>query len=70
MSKKISMPKTRQRFEECLINTFLAGCTHGYAVEQTKNVREQEMLGALAWIGRITTKEANGRMEKLWQDGE
>ena len=67
MGKKIPMPRNRQRFEECLINAFLAGCNHGYVVEHTLEVREQEMLGALEWIGRITHEEAAERMLKIWE---
>lgn len=71
MGKKIIMPRSRERLEELLINTFIAGCNHGYAVEHTRCKDEQEMIGALAWIGRITQQEANERMEKIWsgEDG-
>ena len=66
MRKKIPMPRNRERFEECLINTFIAGCNHGYAVEHTYGVAEQEMIGALAWIGKITQEEASKRMNEIW----
>lgn len=64
---KIAMPRNRKRFEECLINTFIAGCNHGYCVEHTRNVCEQEMLGALVWVGKITQEEADERMEEIWR---
>lgn len=70
MAKKIPMPRNRKRFEECLINTFIAGCNHGYSVEHTRKVSEQEMIGALAWIGEITQEEANARMEEIWGETE
>ena len=62
--KKIKMPRTRAGFEELLINTFIAGCTHGYAVEHTGNVYEQEHAGALFWIGKISYEECQDIMEK------
>lgn len=64
---KFAMPRNRKRFEECLINTFIAGCNHGYVVEHTHAVYEQEMIGALAWIGRITQEEADKKMEEIWR---
>ena len=70
MPKKLSMPKTRKAFETAVINAFLAGCSHGYAVEHTVNVSEQEMLGALAWIGEITYEEALRKIEELRNGGE
>ena len=62
---KRRMPKTRKEFEECLINTFMAGCTHGYAVEHTVDIYEQERLGALLWIGRISEEEYNQQMKEI-----
>ena len=70
MAKKIKVPKTRKRLDELLINTFIAGCNHGYSVEHTRNVAEQELTGALAWIGEITQEEASERMEKYWRGEE
>lgn len=67
---KITMPRNRKRFEECLINTFLAGCCHGYSIEHTLNVNEQEMVGALAWVGKITQEEAAERMEKIQNESD
>lgn len=64
---KIAMPRNRKRFEECLINTFIAGCNHGYAVEHTLDVNEQEMIGALAWIGKITSEEADEMIAEIWR---
>ena len=58
------MPKTRAELERLLINTFLAGCNHGYAVEHTGNVSEQENAGALQWIGKITDEECQEIMNK------
>lgn len=63
---KIKMPRSRKRFDEILINTFIAGCNHGYVVEHTESVREQEMIGALAWIGEITAEEAWAKMQAIW----
>ena len=62
--EKIKMPKTRDEFEERLINAFMAGCTHGYAVEHTGDVFEQEKAGALYWVGKISYEELTEIMEK------
>ena len=70
MPKKLSMPRTRKAFEMAVINAFLAGCSPGYAVEHTVSVGEQEMLGALAWIGEITYEEAQRKMDELRNGGE
>mgnify|MGYP003297116915 CR=1 FL=1 len=64
-SKKRKMPKTRAEFEETLINTFIAGCIHGYGVEHSQNVYEQERTGALLWIGRISKEEYDRKMDEL-----
>lgn len=61
---KTRMARTRAEFEECLINAFIAGCTHGYGVEHTENVYEQEMAGALLYVGRITKEEYEATMQK------
>lgn len=66
MSKKLVMPRNRKRFDECIINTFIAGCQFGYAVMHTHKMQEQEMLGALAWLGEITTEEANEKLLEIW----
>ena len=59
------MPKTRAEFESAIINAFMAGCNHGYGVEHTVNVYEQEILGAEHWVGRISKEEMYERWEKL-----
>lgn len=66
--RKLTMPRNRAQFEQAIINAFLAGCTHGYSVIHEKNVYEQEMTGALAWVGRITREEEAKTLEKL-RDG-
>ena len=63
--KKRKMPKTRADFDRALINAFLAGCTHGYGVEHTVNIYEQEMLGAEHWIGKVPDEEFYERWEEL-----
>lgn len=62
---KIKMPRTRAEFEEMLMDAFLSGCTHGYSVEHTENVSEQERIGALEYIGLITKEEANERLAQI-----
>ena len=62
---KMRMPKNRAEFEQTLINTFMAGCTHAYGVEHTIDIYGQEMLGALLWVGRITEEEYNKKMVDL-----
>lgn len=59
------MPRTKAEFEEILITTFEAGCNHGYGVEHTQNVSEQERLGAEHWIGRISDEEFKNRWNEL-----
>jgi hypothetical protein len=63
--RKIKMPKTKAQFEAVLINTFLAGCNHGYGVDHSVNVYEQEVLGAEYWVGRISKEELYERWDKL-----
>lgn len=46
------LPKTIEEYETYLINAFMAGCEHGYCIEHTQDVSEQERLGALRWIGK------------------
>ena len=58
------MPQNRAELEILLINTFMAGCTHGYAVEHTGNVLEQEEAGALWWIGKISYEECKKILQK------
>lgn len=65
MNKKIKMPKTRTELEQLLINTFEAGCNHGYGVEHTDNVSEQEKLGAEHWIGKMSDEEFYKRWDEL-----
>ena len=65
MSNKIRMPKTRKEFEDSLINAFKAGCNHGYVVEHTNSVPEQEQLGAEHWIGKISSEEFYARWDEL-----
>lgn len=61
---KVRMPRTRAEFEEQLVNAFMAGCVHGYAVEHTQDMHEQEMAGALRYIGKITKEEFDKRMNE------
>lgn len=70
MPKKLAMPRTREQFEKSVINAFIAGCEHGYSVDHTRKKGEQELLGALAWVGRITREEASRRMIEIWNGGE
>ena len=70
MQKKLAMPRTREQFEKSVINAFIAGCEHGYSVDHTHDKAEQEFLGALAWVGRITREEASTRMIEIWNGGE
>lgn len=64
------MPRTRAEFEETLIITFEAGCNHGYMVEHTQGVQEQERLGAELWIGRISEEEFDNRIKEILGGGE
>lgn len=67
MSNKIKMPKTRAEFEECIENAFMAGCNHGYAIEHTADICEQEKIGVLHYLGKISTEEFNKRMNYIIQ---
>lgn len=51
------LPKTAEEYEMHLMHAFMAGCEHGYSIEHTQNVSEQERLGALRWIGKISDEE-------------
>lgn len=65
MSRKIKMPKTRMELEDILMRTFEAGCNHGYGIEHSINVSEQERLGAEHWIGKISDEEFYRRWDEL-----
>lgn len=54
---KYRMPKTKAEFEKALATAFIAGCHHGYGVEHTANVHEQEQLGAERFLGRVSDEE-------------
>lgn len=54
---KYKMPKTRAEFEQVITSAFISGCHHGYGVEHTVNVQEQEMLGAEYFLGKISKEE-------------
>ena len=69
MKHKRTMPKNKRHFETCLESAFLAGCSWGYAVEHTQNITEQEQVGADCYLGRISSEEANNKMEALWERG-
>ena len=61
----IRPPKTIEEYETHLINAFMAGCEHGYCIDHTQNVSEQEVLGALRWIGKISDDE---ELHKKWDE--
>lgn len=65
MKSNLQMPKNKAQLEEMIINAFMAGCTHGYAVEHTTDIYKQEHIGALKYIGKITEEEYNQRMYDL-----
>ena len=67
MAKKGKMPKTREDYETDIKNAFLAGCHHGYGVEHSVNVDEQELLGAEHWIGKISDEEFYRKWDELKQ---
>lgn len=62
---KHKIPKTREEFELALMHAFIAGCAHGYGIEHTVNVQEQEQLGAEHWIGRISDEDFYNRWKNL-----
>lgn len=62
---KYPMPKTRAEFERAMTNAFISGCHHGYRVEHTVNVQEQENLGAEHLLGRISKEEFYEKWEIL-----
>lgn len=66
--RKIRMPRNKADFMLNIYHAFLAGCNYGYGVEHTKSVREQEELGALAYIGEISNSELQERLEILLED--
>ena len=61
MDQYVTFPKTIQmpyeEYEQALINAFESGCQHGYAVEHTSSLIEQERLGALHYVGQISDDE-------------
>lgn len=66
MRKMPKVPKNRSELRLLLIDAFMAGCVHGYAVEHTGDVFEQEMLGALWWVGDISKEECAERMKEYF----
>lgn len=62
---KVKMPTTRAEFEQIITIAFIAGCHHGYGVEHTVNVQEQENLGAERFIGEISDEEFYKQWEIL-----
>ena len=65
MANKLKMPKNRAEFEKYIELAFIAGCNHGYAVEHTANLVEQEKLGALHYLHKIPEEEYVKKMEEL-----
>lgn len=70
MSNKIKMPKTRAEFEEYIENAFLAGCNHGYAIEHTADICEQEKIGVLHYLGKISTEEFNKKTNEFYNENK
>ncbi len=62
---QIRPPKTIEEYETHLINAFMAGCEHGYCIDHTQNVSEQERLGAMRWIGKISVEEFYKKWDEL-----
>lgn len=63
--RKLKMPKNRKEFETQIENAFIAGCQHGYWVEHTVNISEQENLGAMWYLGKITKEELSEKMKEM-----
>lgn len=63
--KKYRMPRNRAEFERYITYAFIAGCNHGYAIEHSNNVCEQEKLGAEYWLGKISDEEFEKRWDEL-----
>lgn len=62
---KHRMPRNRVEYEDSLISAFIAGCNHGYATVHEADVHQQEYIGALEWIGRISTEEADKKLKEI-----
>lgn len=60
------MPKRKADFEQALIQAFIAGCSHGYGVRHDVDMNEQEMIGALKYIGKIRDEEYERRLMEIW----
>lgn len=65
MSRFTRLPEDIEDLNRMLMNAFRAGCNHGYCVEHTVNVVEQEILGAENYIGLIPDDEFYEKWEKL-----
>ena len=57
-----------RRIDQAQTTAFIAGCNWGYGVDLSAHVSEQEQLGAMAYLGQITEKEALRRREKLFEE--
>ena len=66
-NKKQRMPRTRSEFDSALMHAFIAGCNHGYTVEHSCNVSEQERLGAEHWVGQISDEKFYKKWDELRQ---
>lgn len=62
----MKIPKRKADFEQALIQAFIAGCSHGYCVRHDVDMNEQEMIGALKYIGKISEEEYERRLMELW----
>lgn len=59
------LPKTAEEHEMHSMHAFMAGCEHGYGIEHTQNVLEQERLKVLRWVGKISDEELYKKWDEL-----
>ena len=59
-------------WDDCLLaflgelpEPYKAGCEHGYGIEHTQNVLEQERLKVLRWVGKISDEELYKKWDEL-----
>lgn len=63
----VSFNENQAKYIEQLQTTaFVAGCNWGYGVDLSEHVSEQELLGAQAYLGKITEEEALHRRKELF----
>lgn len=59
------LPEDIDDLNRMLMNAFKAGCNHGYCVEHTLDVVEQEELGAKCYVGLISEDEMYEEWERI-----